>query len=210
MTEASFTIGNAHRYYPAVEGSMGRPYPGQVVRLRAEDGGDAEPGSSGEILIDPCSPSLFLGYWGRPDATAAQFVDGWYSTGDLAVRDERGYMFYAGRKDDLIMSAGHRLGPAEIEEALVRHDAVRAAVVVGAPDAERGQVVKAVVQLAPAADAADRDELTRQLQDTVRAAVGRHAYPRSIEYVDEFPRTITGKVRRDVLRLAPAEREELA
>jgi acetyl-CoA synthetase len=202
MTEASFVVGNAHRYYPPVPGSMGRPYPGQEVLLRTDDGSIAGPAEPGEITIGPSSPSLFLGYFNKPDATAERFADGWFRTGDLALRDERGHLFYVGRKDDLIMSAGHRLGPGEIEEVLRRHAAVRAAVVVGVPDAKRGQRVKAVVQLVEGA-AVERslDQLNRELQDLVRDGVGKHAYPREIEYVEEFPRTVTGKVRRDLLRL---------
>lgn len=200
MTEASFVIGNAHRFYPVVPGSMGRPYPAQRIRLRADDGGPPALGEPGEILISRESPSLFLGYWGRSEATAERFVEGWFATGDLAAADDRGYLFYAGRRDDLIMSAGHRLGPSEIEDALLRHEAVRTAVVVGAPDPRRGQLVRAVVQLTSDGQEISREELTRQLQDLVRAGVGRHAYPREIEYVDEFPRTVTGKIRRDLLR----------
>lgn len=201
MTEASFLIGNAHRYYPVVRSSIGRPYPGQLIRLKADDGARPGVGEPGEILVSPTSPSLFLGYYGRPEATAERFVDGWFATGDLAARDDRGSLFYAGRKDDLIMSAGHRLGPGEIEAALGRHDAVRTAVAVGTPDPQRGQRVKAIVQLTARGTSISRDVLTRELQDLVRSGVGRHAYPREIEFVDEFPRTITGKIRRDLLRL---------
>jgi acetyl-CoA synthetase len=161
------------------------------------------------MTIGPSSPSLFRGYFGKPEATAERFTDGWFATGDLATADEQGYLFYVGRRDDLIMSAGHRLGPGEIEDALRRHAAVRAAVVVGAPDPERGQVVKAVVQLVPGAQG-DRSlgELTKELQDLVRVGVGRHAYPREVEYIDDFPRTVTGKVRRDVLRMPADARGE--
>jgi acetyl-CoA synthetase len=209
MTEASFVAGNAHRYYAPVLGSLGRPYPGQEIVLRTEDGEVAPPGEPGEMTIGPSSPSLFRGYFGKPEATAERFTDGWFATGDLATADEQGYLFYVGRRDDLIMSAGHRLGPGEIEDALRRHAAVRAAVVVGAPDPERGQVVKAVVQLV-AGGQGDRplEELTKELQDLVRVGVGRHAYPREVEYIDDFPRTVTGKVRRDVLRLPAHARGE--
>jgi acetyl-CoA synthetase len=202
MTEASFIVGNAHRYYEPVASSMGRPYPGQEIVLRADDGCAVEIGEPGEITIGPSSPSIFVGYFGKPAATAERFAGGWFRTGDLATRDERGHLFYVGRKDDLIMSAGHRLGPGEIEEALRRHEAVRAAVVVGAPDPQRGQRVKAVVQLVDNAHSyGSLEQLTLELQDLVRVGVGRHAYPREIEYIEEFPRTVTGKVRRDVLRL---------
>lgn len=207
MTEASFVAGSAHRFYPQVEGSLGRPYPGQRIVLRTEDGRVAEVGETGEMTVDPSSPSLFLGYFRQPEATAGCYTGGWYGTGDLAARDERGYLFYKGRKDDLIMSSGHRLGPSEIELAIARHAAVKMAVVVGAPDPERGQRIKAVVQLVDGAGShGSLDELTAELQDLVRTGVGKHAYPREIEYIDEFPRTVTGKVRRDVLRLPRASR----
>jgi acetyl-CoA synthetase len=208
MTEASFVVGNAHRYHPGLAGSMGRPFPGHAVRVVDADGRPVTNGDPGELQIGGGSPSLFLGYYGQPEATAARFVDGWYSTGDLVRCDDDGRLFFVGRKDDLIMSSGHRIGPGEIEDALRAHSAVRDAVVVGEPDVERGQQIKAVVQLRdPAAD--PPPGLTLELQDLVRAQVGRHAYPRSVEYLDEFPRTVTGKVRRDQLRLAPDQREHV-
>ncbi len=205
MTEASFVVGNAHRYYPVVDSSMGRPYPGQELRLRTDDGATPGPGELGEIMIARTSPSLFLGYFNQPEATSERFVDGWFATGDLAIADERGYLFYSGRKDDLIMSAGHRLGPGEIEDALSRHESVRTAVVVGAPDPKRGQIVKAYVQLTESGTGQSREELIHQLQDLVRNGVGGHAYPRTVEFVEDFPRTVTGKIRRDLLRLPSSE-----
>lgn len=201
MTEASFLVGNAHRYYPVVERSMGRPYPGQRLALRDVAGAEPRPGEPGELMVAGSSPSLFLGYYGDPEATAERFVDGWFATGDLAFADERGYLHYLGRKDDLIISAGHRIGPAEIEEVLRRHPQVAEAVVVGVPDPRRGQRIRAVVRLRNGNR--PTGELTRELQDLVRSGVGRHAYPRDVEYVDEFPRTVTGKVQRSLLRAAP-------
>jgi acetyl-CoA synthetase len=198
MTEASFLVGNAHRYYPVVHGSMGLPYPGQTLALRGPDGGTPAVGETGELVVHPACPTLFLGYHGNEQATADRFVDGWYTTGDLATRDERGYLFYVGRKDDLIMSAGHRIGPGEIEEAIRRDSSVREVAVVGVPDETRGQLVKAFVQLRVAGE--ETRELTQRLQDLVRNAVGQHAYPREIEYVLDLPRTPTGKVQRHVLR----------
>jgi acetyl-CoA synthetase len=198
MTEASFLVGNAHRYYPIVPGSMGLPYPGQTIALRTLDGETPRPGETGEIVIDPSCPTLFLGYHGNPRATAERFVDRWYTTGDLATCDERGYLFYVGRKDDLIISAGHRIGPGEIEEAIRRDSRVREVAVVGVPDETRGQRIKAFVQLHEGRE--PTQELTELLQDLVRRVVGRHAYPREIEYLTELPRTPTGKVQRHVLR----------
>ena len=198
MTEASFLAGNAHRYYPVVQGSMGFPYPGQTLALRDAAGGTPPVGEAGEIVVDPSGPTMFLRYYGQPEATAERFDAGWYTTGDLACCDERGYLFYVGRKDDLIISAGHRIGPGEIEDALHRHSAVREAAVVGVPDATRGQRIKAFVELHARHE--ETDALTGELQDLVRTVVGRHAYPREVEYVADFPRTVTGKVQRNVLR----------
>ena len=198
MTEASFLVGNAHRYYPVVHGSMGLPYPGQTLALRGPNGGAPATGETGEIVVHPSCPTLFLGYHGNERATAERFVEGWYATGDLASCDEQGYLFYVGRKDDLIISAGHRIGPGEIEEAIRRDSTVREVAVVGVPDETRGQRVKAFVQLREGGE--QTHELTQRLQDLVRTAVGHHAYPREIEYVLELPRTATGKVQRHVLR----------
>ena len=203
MTEAGFVVGNAHRFEPVTEGAMGRPYPGQTVRVCDDAGRAVAPGEPGELMISSASPSLFLGYHGRPDQTAARFRDDWFATGDLVRADGDGRLYYLGRRDDLIISSGHRIGPGEIEEVLRGHGSVRDAVVVGEPDAERGQRIKAVVQLR---NGGASEALTTELQDLVRDRVGRHAYPRCIEYVDEFPRTPTGKVRRDILRLPAAER----
>ena len=206
MTEASFLVGNAQRFAPIVPGSMGRPFPGQTVRVAGPELRPAEVDEPGELLVSSASPSLFLGYHRQPDATAARFSDGWFRTGDMVRCDEQGRLYYLGRQDDLIMSAGHRIGPGEIEDVLRGHSEVREAIVVGEHDEERGQRIKAVVQLRnPAGE--PRAGLTPELQDLVRAQVGRHAYPRSVEYLPEFPRTATGKVRRDLLRLAPGERD---
>jgi acetyl-CoA synthetase len=204
MTEASFVAGNAHRYFDVVRGSIGHPFPGQRLTLADTEGRPVEAEEVGELLVAEGSPSLFLGYHGQLEATAERFRDGWFSTGDLMRCDERGRLYYEGRKDDLIISSGHRIGPAEIEDVLRTHVEVHDAIVVGEADAERGQKIKAVIQLnngtePPAA-------LTPELQDLVRAQVGRHAYPRSVEYIAEFPRTATGKVRRDLLRLPVDER----
>ena len=209
MTEASFVVGNAQRYAPIVQGSIGRPFPGQIVRVADEDGQPTRADEVGELQIAEGSPSLFLGYHGQPEATAERFRDGWFATGDLMRCDGEGRLFYVGRKDDLIMSSGHRIGPAEIEDVLRTHAEVHDAIVVGEPDAERGQLIKAVIQLTDGANG-EPNGLTTELQDLVREQVGRHAYPRSVEYIAEFPRTATGKVRRDLLRMPPSERDRWA
>ena len=209
LTEASFLAGSAHRFYPPAPESLGRPFPGQALRVAREDGSSVVPGEVGELMVASGSPSLFLGYHGDPEMTASRFRDGWFATGDLMRVDDDGRLYYLGRRDDLIMSSGHRIGPGEIEDVLRSHAAVRDAVVVGEPDAERGQLVKAVIQLRVSENGNGtgvRERLTAELQDLVRTTVGRHAYPRLVEYVEEYPRTVTGKVRRDVLRMPTEER----
>jgi acetyl-CoA synthetase len=207
LTEASFLAGSAHRFYPPAPASLGRPFPGQTLRVARDDGTNVAPGEVGELMVPCASPSLFLGYYGKPELTASCFRDGWFGTGDMMRHDEEGRLYYLGRKDDLIMSSGHRIGPGEIEDVLRTHIEVFDAVVVGEPDFERGQVIKAVVQLRQNGNGTSgHDELTVELQDLVRVKVGRHAYPRRIEYVNEYPRTVTGKIRRDVLRQPMAPR----
>jgi acetyl-CoA synthetase len=130
--------------------------------------------------------------------------DGWFATGDLMRSDDAGRLYYVGRTDDLIITSGHRIGPSEIEDVLRTHSQVRDAIVVGESDTERGQRIKAVIQLHDGIEPSTA--LTPELQDLVRAQVGAHAYPRSVEYIAEYPRTATGKVRRDLLRLSVEER----
>ncbi len=150
---------------------------------------------------DP-DPVFFLGYWGNEAATRAKFTgdprDSWCRTGDAAVMDGQGYLWYQGRSDDVFKSAGYRIGPSEVENCLVKHPAVANAAVVPKPDAERGAVVKAYVVLAPgfAGDAA----LVEQLQRHVRGKLAPYEYPKEIEFVDALPMTTTGKVQRRVLR----------
>ena len=153
-------------------------------------------------------PVFFLGYWNNPAATAAKFTgdpaDSWCRTGDMAVMDEQGYLWYQGRADDMFKAAGYRIGPSEIENCLVKHPAVANAAVVPKPDAERGAVVKAYVVLAPGhhGDAA----LVDDLQAHVRERLAPYEYPKEIEFIDALPMTTTGKVQRRVLRLREQER----
>jgi acetyl-CoA synthetase len=204
MTEASFLVGNAQRFSEIVPGSLGHPFPGQRVMLGDGDQQPVEPGEVGELLVAEGSPSLFLGYHGQPEATAERMRGGWFATGDLMRSDDAGRLYYVGRKDDLIITSGHRIGPSEIEDVLRTHRQVRDAIVVGESDAERGQRIKAVIQLHDGIEPSTA--LTPELQDLVRAQVGGHAYPRLVEYIAEYPRTATGKVRRDLLRLPVEER----
>ena len=182
-------------------GSIGKPAPGWDIVLLDETGRPCPPGEEGEICvrIDTKRPiGLFTGYLDEPDKTRNAMDHGFYRTGDKAWTDEEGYYWFMGRNDDLIKSSGYRIGPFEVESALVSHPAVVEAAVTGVPDPERGQAVKATVVLA--AGFAPSDELTRELQAHVKTVTAPYKYPRVIEYVAELPKTISGKIKRGEIR----------
>ncbi len=208
--------------WPARPGSMGRGYPGHRVAVIDELGRECPVGVAGDVALnrfdghgDP-DPVFFLGYWKNGAATLEKFTGDWCRTGDLALRDADGYLWYQGRADDLFKAAGYRIGPSEIENCLVRHPAVANAAVVPKPDRERGAVVKAYVVLAPEFVAVrpywDRarvkfdQDLMVQLQAHVKDKLAPYEYPKEIEFVDALPMTTTGKVQRRVLRLQEVER----
>ncbi|HRP98047.1 MAG TPA: AMP-binding protein [Rhodocyclaceae bacterium] len=210
QTEINYIVGNSCDDWPARAGSMGRPYPGHRVAVIDDDGQLVHPGELGEVAVNrhdihgDADPVFFLGYWNKPDATARKFTGDWCRTGDLAVCDEDGYLWYKGRADDVFKAAGYRIGPSEVENCLVRHAAVANAAVVPKPDPERGALVKAYVVLAPGVDASP--ELVAELQAHVRAQLAPYEYPKEIEFIDALPMTTTGKVQRRVLRLQEEER----
>ncbi len=197
QTEANLLIGNCAAW-PERPGWMGRAYPGHELRL-----------VDGEIAVRvEGDPVVYLGYWGDEAATAAKVRDGWLHTGDLAEIDEEGNYKSVGRVDDLISSAGHRIGPGEIEECLIRHPSVSIAAVIGVPDAIRGEVVKAFV--VTSAGAVRSPQLVAELQQLVRTRLAPYEVPREIEFVDELPLTVTGKIRRGELRRLEAARFQSA
>ena len=156
------------------------------------------PGIVGEIAARDDDPTLFIGYWNNPERTAAIRSGRWILTGDFGYQDEDGYFWYKGREDDLIKSSGYRIGPAEIEDALVGHPEVEEAAVIGIPNEERGQLIKAFVSLAQ--NATPSSALVGQLQEHVKTQLAFFKYPRIIEFVDTFPLTSTGKINRKELR----------
>ncbi|MGZ4149791.1 MAG: acyl-CoA synthetase [Actinomycetota bacterium] len=190
--------------YPCVpirEGSMGKPAPGFEVDIVDDDGVPLAPGEEGHIAVrvEPVrSVGLFAEYWRNPDATAAVFRGGHYFTGDRAVRDEDGYLWFVGRADDVITSSAYRIGPFEVESALVSHPAVAEAAVIGKPDPLRGEIVKAFVTLVGGWEPSD--ELARELQEHCKRETAPYKYPREIEFVEELPKTVSGKIRRVELR----------
>jgi acetyl-CoA synthetase len=204
QTEMNYIVGNSHEKWPAVPGSMGRPYPGHRVAVIDDDGTVLQPGQTGEVAMHRRDihghpdPVFFLGYWRNPTATARKFTGDWCRTGDLASNDERGYLWYQGRADDVFKAAGYRIGPSEIENCLIKHPAVANVAVVPKPDAERGAVVKAFIVLA--AGRTGSPELIAELQQHVRGKLAPYEYPKEIEFIDALPMTTTGKVQRRVLR----------
>ena len=209
QTEINYIVGNCARLWPARPGSMGRPYPGHRIAVLDDDGNECAPGVAGDVAVHRRDihghpdPVFFLGYWMNEAATRAKFsgdpADSWCRTGDMAVADADGYLWYQGRSDDLFKAAGYRIGPSEIENCLVKHRAVANAAVVPKPDAERGAVVKAFVVLAPGF--VGTPTLVAELQRHVRGKLAPYEYPKEIEFIDALPMTTTGKVQRRVLRL---------
>ena len=201
QTECNLVVGNCASILPVMPGSMGKPIPGHEVAIVGADGVPLADGETGAIAVRRGDPVMFLGYWGNPDATAAKFTGPageWMLTGDLGRRDPDGYLHYVGRDDDVITSAGYRIGPGEIEDCLVGHPAVALAAVIGVPDPLRTEAIKACVVLAEGTAASDT--LKAEIQDHVRRRLAAHEYPRIVEFVDALPMTATCKIMRRVLR----------
>jgi acetyl-CoA synthetase len=178
---------------------MGRPLPGWDVAILDEDERPVGQGERGEICLRARSnPHYPLGYWNRPQESEADFGGEWFHTKDAARADEEGYFWYEGRADDVIISAGYRIGPFEVESACLEHPAVAEAAAVASPDERRGNVVKAFV--VPAAGHDPSDALAEEIKAFVRDHLSAYAYPRKIEFVTDLPKTLTGKIRRIELR----------
>ncbi|NMO04681.1 AMP-binding protein [Gordonia sp. TBRC 11910] len=208
QTEMNMTIGTARSKWIAPPGSMGRPFPGFTVALLDSLGEPQAVGQVGEICVRADNPGQFIEYWNRPEHTAEKRHGGWIHTGDLGTRDDDGNYFYQGRADDVISSAGYRIGPGEIEETLLTHPAVAMAGVIGAPDELRGEAVHAFVVLNNGIHGTD--ELRTELQTYVKSRLAFYQYPRQITIVDELPLTATGKILRRELRLRAEERADPA
>ncbi len=190
-------------------GSMGKPSPGFEVEVIDHDGTPLPAGKEGDIAvkIKPVRPTwMFKEYWHNPDATAACVRGDWYITGDRAYKDEDGYFWFVGRADDVIISAGYRIGPFEVESALKEHPAVAESAVVASPDEMRGEVVKAFIILAPGYTGSVA--LAEELQDHVKKVTAPYKYPREIEFVENLPKTISGKIRRVELREMERQRKQ--
>ncbi|ETR78655.1 AMP-dependent synthetase [Afipia sp. P52-10] len=198
QTECNIAVGNCPRLFPIRPGSMGRPVPGFDVRILDEKGREVADGDTGSIGIHRSAAATLLAYWNNPDATRAKFVGDYLMTGDLGRRDADGYFWYVSRDDDIITSAGYRIGPSEIENTLIKHPAVAIAAVVGIPDPIRTEAIKAWIVLRPGFAASD--DLAREIQAFVRVQLSAHEYPRYVAFTDSLPMTATSKVIRRALR----------
>ena len=198
QTEFNYICGNCSEAMEIRPGSIGKSYPGHRVEPVDEDGNALAIGEIGELAADRDDPVMVSGYWKNEQATREKYIGKWWATGDMGYKDDDGYIWFVGRKDDVISSAGYRIGPGEIEDCLIKHPAIAQVAVIGVPDELRGEAVKAFIVLKAGEVASDA--LTQDIQDSVRKRLAAYEYPRSIEYIDDLPLTTTGKVRRNELR----------
>ena len=205
QTEANLIVGNCAVIMKCLPGSMGRAVPGHRLAVVDGEGRPVPEGTVGEVAVRRPDPVMFLEYWKNPEATADKFIGDWCLTGDLAKQDEAGYFWFVGRKDDVITSAGYRIGPAEIEDCLMKHPAVAMVAVVGSPDEVRTEIVKAFIVLK--SDVTASDDLAAEIKEFVKVRLAAHEYPREIEFVDELPMTATGKIMRKDLKALEIKRK---
>ncbi len=198
QTECNLVVANCAELMEVKPGSMGRPVPGHAVEVIDGEGNVLAANQAGAIAVRRPDPVMFLEYWGDAKATEDKFLGQWLLTGDEGEKDEDGYLWFLGRDDDVITSAGYRIGPGEIEDCLSKHPAVSLAAVVGVPDELRTEAVKAFILLRPEHRAGK--ELEEDIRAFVKTRLSPHEYPRHIEFVDELPMTATGKIKRKVLR----------
>ena len=198
QTECNGMIGTNPRLMEVRHGSLGKAMPGSICAIVDDNGEEVETGTKGNIAIMRPHPAMFSGYLDNPEASAAKFVGDWMITGDLGEQDEDGYLWFHGRIDDVITSSGYRIGPTEIEDCLLKSDAVQLAAVIGVPDEQRTELVKAFVVLAKGFE--PDEALAESLKQLVRQHLAKHEVPRLIEFVTALPMTTTGKIMRRALR----------
>ncbi|MEI8153517.1 MAG: AMP-binding protein, partial [Hyphomicrobiales bacterium] len=198
QTECNLVLASNNSIGVSRAGAIGKAVPGHVCDVIRPDGTRCEADEPGQIAVLRPDPVMFLGYWNNEKATEAKFIGDWMTTGDQGVMDEEGYFTFVGRDDDVITSAGYRIGPGEIEDCLIKHPAVALAAVVGMPDALRTEIVKAFIVLKSGREKSNA--LADEIQAFVRTQLSAHEYPREIAFIDELPMTTTGKVIRRLLR----------
>ncbi|MFG1374540.1 AMP-binding protein [Xanthobacter oligotrophicus] len=198
QTECNLVVGSNSSFFPIRPGAMGKAIPGHDVRIVDDEGYELPTGEEGHIGIRRGDPVMMLEYWKNPEATAQKYAGDFLLTGDMGRQDEDGYLWYVGRSDDVITSAGYRIGPGEIEDCILKHPAVALVAVVGVPDPLRTEAVKAWVVLKPGT--APSDALAKEIQDFVKTRLSAHEYPRHVTFADTLPMTATGKILRRELR----------
>lgn len=198
QTECNMIVSSCDSWFEPKPGAIGKAVPGHEVAIVDEEGDRLPAGSEGNIAVAKPDPVMFLGYWRNDRAAEEKFIGDWLITGDRGFIDDEGFVHFVGREDDVITSAGYRIGPGEIEDCLLKHPAVASAGVVGVPDAKRTELVVAFVVVRPSFR--ESDELVAELQDHVRTRLGAHQYPRSVRFIAELPTTVTGKIIRRALR----------
>jgi acetyl-CoA synthetase len=198
QTECNLVVGSCAAIGVVRPGAIGKAIPGHTVAVIDAEGHTLKPGELGQIAVKRPDPVMFLEYWGKPEATREKFIGDWMTTGDQGVIDEEGYFTFIGRDDDVITSAGYRIGPGEIEDCLIQHPAVALAAVIGKPDPVRTEIVKAFIVLKTGQ--VSSPGLADEIQAFVRTRLSAHEYPREIAFIDEMPMTTTGKVIRRLLR----------
>ena len=198
QTECNMIVSACSKLMPAQPGIMGRPAPGHQVEIIDKNGKLAKPGELGSIAVRSPDPVMFLGYWDNPQATQNKFTGDWLLTGDIGYRTTQGWLKFIGRDDDVITSSGYRIGPGEIEDCLIKHPAIAMAAVVGKPDPQRTEIVKAFIVLRETIHPSE--QLTDEIKLWVKNQLAAHEYPREIEFVSELPMTTTGKIIRRKLR----------
>lgn len=185
-------------------GSMGRPVPGHTLAVIDPEGNVLAPGEMGQVAVKRPDPVLQLEYWNKREESEGKFIGDWWPMGDLAVLDEDGYFFFVGRDDDVITTAGYRVGPGEIEDCLIKHPAVSLAAAIGVPDPIRTEAIKVFIKLMPGFSRST--EMKDEIRTFVKKRLSPHEYPRIIEFVEDLPLTSTGKIRRKKLRDAELDR----
>jgi acetyl-CoA synthetase len=198
QTECNLVLSSSAAMGVSKAGAIGKPVPGHDVAVIRDDGSICNVGEQGQIAVKRPDPVMFLEYWGRPEATVEKFIGDWMTTGDQGIRDDEGYIHFFGRDDDVITSAGYRIGPGEIEDCLLKHPAVSLAAAVGKPDTLRTEIVKAFVVLKNGWEPSP--DLANDIRDFVKTRMSAHSYPRELDFIEEMPMTTTGKVIRRILR----------
>ena len=198
QTECNLVVGNCQQVMDVVSGSMGKPIPGHTVAVIDDVGNQMRAGEEGQIAVRRADPVMMLEYWNNPEATQKKFLDDWLLTGDQGMMDENGYLWFLARDDDVITSAGYRIGPGEIEDCLTKHEAVSLAAAIGVPDPVRTEIVKVFITLNHGYNASTA--LQEDIKSFVKKRLSPHEYPREIEFVENLPVTSTGKIKRNDLR----------